>query len=142
MTQIQGGAFPRNFLDIAARLSDQNLAPQVGKDLNDAFTQAYQSIYTVQQNINNASVAGGITTVTGSKLNFSTGLTTVLTAVVSIDAGAAPSNLWTSVRVSPVTANVVGAIDIFVWQPTAAGNTAPTAALATVGVRWIAFGSK
>ena len=143
MTQLlQGGAFPRSFLDIAERLTDPQQAAQASKDLNSAFVQAFQSVYTVQQNLNNAATAGGIVKVTGTSLKIPTGLKTVTTVVVSIDNGVVAENFWVSAQPSAVNANTIGAIDIFVWQPTGAGSTVPVAGTTAVGVRWIAFGSK
>jgi hypothetical protein len=92
--------------------------------------------------LNNSATAGGVVSVTGSKLAIATGLVTVTNVVVSIDSGTVAHNFWPSARPSAVTANVIGCVDIFVWKPTGAGSTVPVAGTTPVNVRWIALGTK
>jgi len=82
-------------------------------------------------------VQSGSLSVKGSKTGIATGLSTVSHAVASVDNGATASAYTVSCRPSPT---VTGGIDIYVWQPTAAGNTTPTAATSAVTVHWWATG--
>jgi len=75
--------------------------------------------------------------VTGSKLGVPTGLSTVNHVATSVSTGSTPNAYTTSAGPS---ATVAGAIDIFVFQPTAAGDTTPIAATAAVLIHWIATG--
>lgn len=82
--------------------------------------------------------AHGRTSVTGSKLGIVTGLTTVTNCGASIDNGATATNFTVTARVS---SSVLGGIDVYVWMPTAAGDTTPIAATSAVTVAWWAAGS-
>ncbi len=65
------------------------------------------------------------------------GLTTVIAAVVSLNATAAPG-LSTSV----VSANISGTtINVYAWKPTGAGDTTLVASTGTENVDWIAVGT-
>lgn len=81
----------------------------------------------------------GNVTVTGSALGIQTRLTTVQQVVVSIDNGAVATNNTVTGRVTPTNASQ---IDVFVWQPTAAGNTTPIASVSPIIVRWWCSGSQ
>jgi len=82
-------------------------------------------------------VQSGSLSVKGSKTGIATGLSTVSHAVASVDNGATASAYTVSCRPSPT---VTGGIDVYVWQPTAAGDTTPTAATSAVTVHWWATG--
>jgi len=84
-------------------------------------------------------LASSSTKVTGSKNGIATGLDTVVNVVASIDNGVSALNEWVSARPSP---NTKGAIDLFVWKPTAAGDTTPIASTTERTVRWIATGNR
>lgn len=83
-----------------------------------------------------ATISGNLT-ITGSKTGIITGLTTVQNVTASVNTGSTPNNYTLSARPSPLTP---GSIDIYVFQPTAAGNTTPVAATAPVLVHWTASG--
>lgn len=78
-------------------------------------------------------VLAGQTTVTGSKTGVASGLATVQQVVVSIDNGPTATNFTVTGRVNPTDHSK---IDIYVWQPTAAGNTTPIACTSPVSVHW------
>lgn len=84
------------------------------------------------------SVQSGTTSVTGSKLSIPTTLAKVIRVTASIDSGTTATNFTVSARPSPLT---LGAIDIFVWMPTAAGDTTPIAATSAATVHWWATGT-
>src|SRR5580765_7773348 len=83
-------------------------------------------------------VQGGSAIVLGSKLAIPTGLSQVSTVTASINNGAAPVNSWVTARPSQT---VRGAIDIFVWSPTAAGNNTPIASTTNAEIHWYATGT-
>jgi len=82
-------------------------------------------------------VINGVQAVKGSKLGLATGLSKVVTVTASIDNGATASNFTVTARITPADTTK---IDLFVWQPTAAGNTTPVACTATVNIHWWAVG--
>lgn len=81
-------------------------------------------------------VKSGEATVTGSLLRIQTGLTKVNHVVVSLVTATA-SNV--TVTGTP-SSSPPGAIDIFCWKPTAAGNTTPIADTVAQTVHWWATG--
>jgi len=83
-----------------------------------------------------AMVTGSLT-VTGSKTGIVTGLATVTRVVVSI-ASATATNFTVTAQPTPATA---GSINIYVWQPTAAGDTTPIACTTAVTIHWWASGT-
>jgi hypothetical protein len=78
-------------------------------------------------------VLSGQATITGSKTGIASGLASVQTVVVSIDNGSIATNFTVTGRVAPTDHSK---IDVFVWQPTAAGNTTPIACTSPVSVHW------
>ena len=112
-------------------------------ELDLAIKTMYDTHYTIQQNsVQSAQpgskMASSALLVTGSGKAVATGLRTLSNIVVSIDAGAAASNLW--VTATPST-TVPGAFDVYVWQPTGSGNNTPIAATAPATIRWHAWGT-
>lgn len=83
-------------------------------------------------------VQSGSLKVTGSQLGIKTGLTAVQQVVAGIDNGATATNFWVTSRVTPANKTT---IDVFVWQPTAAGNNTPIAATTPVVIRWWVTGT-
>jgi len=81
----------------------------------------------------------GSTTVMGSKLGVATGLTSVVRVVAMINSDGAALNEIVSAR--PAKAGPNGAIDLFVWKPTAAGNTTPIASTTARNVEWWVMGT-
>jgi hypothetical protein len=81
----------------------------------------------------------GSTTVTGSKLGVATGLTTVTRVVAMINSDGLPLNELVTAR--PAKAGPDGAIDLFVWKPTAAGDTTPIASTTAQNVEWWVMGT-
>jgi|SRR5579859_5891454 len=135
--KLQGGWVPTDFTNIHTRLLSKapGEAQQAAQDLHEAMRLITASVYTVQQNLNG--IQGGGLFITGSKLGLATGLALVSSATVSIDNAAVATNKWVTVQFG----SVPGTINIFVWQPTAAGDNTPIAATTQVAVRWIAIGT-
>jgi len=123
---------PRSFMDFHSRLDSD--PADASRDLHQAISTVYQSISTLQSMI--ASTQSGKATVTGSAVGIPTGLQSVKNATATIDNGSTAHNLWVSVVVSKTP----GAIDIYVWKPTAAGNNTPIANTTAIAVRWTASG--
>lgn len=80
----------------------------------------------------------GAETVTGSKTGIASGLSSVSRVIASIDNGAVATNLTVTARVTPTDASK---IDLYVWKPTAAGDTTPIAATSPVSVHWWVSGT-
>lgn len=115
-------------------------------ELDLAIKTAYTSLAGLEHKtpqtidaLDGSSVSHGALAVLGSAKAVATGLRTLSNIVVSIDNGATPTNII--VTATPST-TVAGAFDVFCWQPTAAGNTAPTVATASVNIRWHAWGTQ
>lgn len=83
-------------------------------------------------------VVAGHQTVTGSKTKLASGLSIVDQVIASIDNGATATNFWVTARINPMDHSL---IDLFVWQPTAAGNNTPVACTTAVTIRWWVTGS-
>lgn len=84
-------------------------------------------------------VRSGSASVTGSQLGIATGLSRVdHLCGLAIDNGATATNFWVTGRVTPTN---FAQIDIFCWQPTAAGNTTPIACTTPVVVKWWVTGT-
>lgn len=131
--QLQTRWRPPTMLDFHAQLSKN--PQQASRALDSAIQRAYQNDSQLENMI--AATQFGQATVTGSSLSIPTGLATVSQVTVSIDQGATAHNFW----VSGVISQQPGCIDIYVWQPTAAGNNTPIACTTAVIVRWSARGS-
>lgn len=124
---------PPSFLDLHRQL--QSSPAQVSRDLDTAIQRSYEGMTLLESMI--ASTQQGQTTVTGSLTGIPTGLTTVTQVSGSIDLGSTAHNFWLTITLSPSP----GAVDVYVWQPTAAGNTTPIACTTAVTVRWTATGT-
>jgi len=108
---------------------------QASRELDNAIQRAFTNDSQLENMI--ACTQFGQTVVTGKSLSIPTGLLTVMQVTVSIDMGATAHNF----TASGVISQQPGCIDIYVWQPTAAGNTTPIACTTTVTVRWSVRGS-
>lgn len=120
-------------------------APFSDPELDLALKTAYDNQFALEHSstqtpshLNGSSIANGTSKVTGSLKGIATGLDTVSNVIVSIDSNGAPSNLTVTARPSP---NTPGAIDIWVWKPTAANDNTPIAATLAIVVRWHAWGT-
>jgi hypothetical protein len=105
-----------------------------------------QRIYTAHANLNGTAIQAAATggafqiavgneSVTGSKTGIDTGLDEVAQVLASIDNGSTATNFWVTATIHPSDKSQ---IDLYVWKPTAAGNTTPIAATTAVTVRWLA----
>ena len=128
--------------DVIVRVDDpQHVAQNTNKNMQRIFT-AHQTLDGTA--IKAPTLGGGFAvnsgslTVTGSKTGIASGLTAVTQVVASIDNGATATNFWVTARVTPTNA---AQVDVFVWQPTAAGNNTPIAATTPVTVRWWCSGT-
>lgn len=126
---------PESFMDFHRWLDDPKLAPQASRTLDRALQGAYQNDAQLESMI--ACTQFGQSKVTGSLKSIPTGLATVSQVTAVIDQGATAHNFWPSATVSQQP----GCIDIYVWQPTAAGNNTPIACTTAVVVRWSVRGT-
>jgi hypothetical protein len=124
---------PESFLDFHRQIAAS--PTQASRTLDFAIQRAFQNDSQLENMI--AATQTGQATVTGSSLSVSTGLASVSQVTASIDQGATAHNFW----VSATPSQQPGCIDLYVWQPTAAGNNTPIACTTAVTVRWIARGS-
>lgn len=118
--------YPPSFTDFAKQLSDS--PKDAGQHLDRAIQLIYQQFYNQRQKLDSGSQA-----VVGSA-TITTALSKVDRVIAGISNGAVATNLWVTAIPSPV----VGSIIVRVWKPTAAGDTTPIAATASVTVNWIA----
>lgn len=112
-------------------------------ETDNAFKTAFDRIYANQEQsvrgaTNGMAMAAGSATVTGSENGIATGLSSVLYVVAGLG-GSDAVNEWVT---SLPTPKVAGKIDLYVWKPTAAGNTTPIASTTARAVNWVAIGSK
>lgn len=119
-----------------------NVPPeQQGKEIDLAFRVAFDSLaQNESKGLQNPSgqdlrVTWGSSSVTGSLTRISTGLAAVVQVVASLDSAAAINEIVT------VALGDEGEIALFVWKPTAAGDTTPIASTTARTVRWIAVGT-
>lgn len=131
--QLQTRWRPPSFVDFHQQMTRNPL--QASRELDSAIQRAYTNDSQLENMI--AATQVGQVTVTGSSLSVSTGLASVTQVTVSIDNGATAHNFWVSGTISQQP----GCVDIYVWQPTAAGSNVPIACTSAVTVRWIARGS-
>jgi len=124
---------PESMLDFHRQIT-RNPA-QASRSLDTAIQRAYQNDAQLENMI--ACTQFGQTTVTGSSLSIPTGLATISQVTAVIDQGATAHNFW----VSATPSQQPGCIDIYVWQPTAAGNNTPIACTTAVVVRWSVRGT-
>ena len=108
---------------------------QASRSLDRAIQLAYQNDSQLENMI--ACTQFGKSVVTGKLLSIPTGLNVVTQVTAVIDNGAVAHNLWPSATISQQP----GCIDIYIWKPTAAGDTTPIAATAAVTVRWSVRGT-
>lgn len=133
---------PQSFLDFHLAMAGADdktgaglsRASQASRELDTAIKVAHQNDAVLQSMI--ASTQFGSTIVTGKSLMIPTGLVRVRRATGSISQGATAHNFWVSVNISQTP----GAIDIYVWQPTAAGDNTPIACTTAVTVQWSVTG--
>ena len=131
--QLQTRWRPPSFVDFHRQIGKNPM--QASRELDSAIQRAYTNDSQLENMI--AATQVGQVTVTGSALSVSTGLASVSQVTASIDNGSTAHNFW----VSGVISQQPGCVDIYVWQPTAAGNNTPIACTTAVVVRWIARGS-
>ena len=81
----------------------------------------------------------GHATVTGALTGIQTRLTTVEQVVASVDNGAVASNSWVTATITPANKSQ---ISLYVWMPTAVGDTTPIASTTPTVVRWWASGTQ
>lgn len=121
-------------------------SPQLRIELDRALPRLYDSHASLDGTAIKAPAFGGgfvvdtgSVTITGSKTGIQTRLTTVEQVVVSIDNGAVASNSWVTATIHPDNKS---RIDLFVWVPTAAGDTTPIASTIPTLVRWWCSGTQ
>ena len=122
----------------------KEIHPELGEQLDFAIRQAYEN----QNNAENIAVtnaagsalklASGTSTVTGSLVGIPTGLSTVSLIVGAVIIGSSALNERVSAVVST---SLTGAIELFVWKPTASGDSTPIASTTVRTVQWIALGT-
>jgi hypothetical protein len=120
-------------MDFARRLD--SVPVEASRDLHEVIQLLARQLGVLQTQL--AATQTGVSTITGSAIGVPTGLLTVKSVTAAIDNGSTAHNFW----VSCTPSKVPGAVDLFVWQPTAAGNNTPVAGTTAVPVRWIATGS-
>ena len=120
--------------------------PQLRIELDRALPRLYDAHASLDGTAIKAPAFGGgfvvdtgSVTITGSKLAIQTRLTTVEQVVASVDNGAVASNSWVTATITPDNKSQ---INLYVWVPTAAGNTTPIASAAPTVVRWWASGTQ
>lgn len=115
---------------------------QLAVDMKTIYDQVYslneQALLGVGMDTPPA-LASGVTTVTGSQNGIATGLATVTNVIAVVDSDGAPCNEIVTPRPNP---NQAGRIDLFVWKPTAAGDTTPIASTTARKIRWFAVGER
>ena len=84
------------------------------------------------------SLDSGNVIVTGTKLNCGTSLTSINQIVGALSTGATPNACTLSIGPSP---NNPAQFDVYVFEPTAAGDTTPILSTTPRLVRWIATGT-
>ena len=123
--------------------------PEDPKHVKQVTDKNMQRIYTAHQTLDGTAIKAptlgggfavnsGSLTVTGSATGISSGLSQVTQVVASIDNGSTPTNFWATSRINPTDSST---FDVFVWKPTAAGNTTPIAATTPVVIRWWVTGT-
>lgn len=131
--QLQTRWRPESFVDFHRMLT--RAPEQASRTLDQAIRIAYNNDSQLENMV--ASTQFGSSVVTGKSLSIPTGLSAVSQVTAVIDNGATAHNFWPSATISQQP----GCIDIYVWMPTAAGNTTPIAATSAVIVRWSVRGT-
>lgn len=108
---------------------------EASRSLDTAIQQAYASSAQLESMLACRQV--GQVIVTGSSKSIATGLATVKQVTASIDSGATAHNF----TISATPSQQPGCIDIYIFQPTAAGNNTPIPCTTAVTVRWMATGT-
>lgn len=121
-------------------------SPQLRIELDRALPRLYDSHASLDSTAIKAPAFGsgfvvdtGHATVTGSLTNIQTRLTIVEQVVASIDNGAVASNSWVTATIVPDNKS---RISLYVWKPTAVGDTTPIASTTATLVRWWCSGSQ
>lgn len=133
MTTRNAGRWrPASFLNFHKQLV---INPEAAsRELDQTLQLADQKAQGIERQI--SAFKFGSQSVTGSLKGVVTGLKSVAQVVVSIDNGSTALNEWATATLSATS----GAIDIYVWKPTAAGDTTPIASTTARTVRWFAQG--
>ena len=97
---------------------------------------AIQTMYNLVYTAANTPTKFGSSQVTGSLSSVATGLSAVAQVVATVQSSTA-INEWAT-----VTLNADGTFNIFVWKPTAAGDTTPIASTTARTVLWAAQGTQ
>lgn len=122
-------------------MSDNRWRPAPFEGLTDIdrheLDLALKTIYDAHYTLADSIVFGTLTVRGGVMKAVATGLSTLSNVIVSIDAGAAPTNLTVTASLS----RTPGAFDVYVWRPTSAVDNTPVPAVSPVTVRWSAKGS-
>lgn len=126
---------PSSFSDFHKQMANPQTAAQASRELDVAIQRGYSNDSQLENMI--ACTQFGKTVVTGKSLSIPTGLLSVTQVTATIDQGATAHNFW----VSATPSQQPGCIDIYVWQPTAAGNNTPISCTSAVTVRWSVRGS-
>lgn len=116
------GSFDDKEVDFAFRTAFDGLARNEADALQNPSGQNMRATW-------------GSATVTGSLTGIATDLATVAQVIASIDSSAAINEIVT------VALGDEGQISLFVWKPTAAGDTTPIASTTARTVRWFAAGT-
>lgn len=134
--------WPRNQVEKEAALQallDQ--MPKLDQSVRALFDQLYGLVdgclLPPEDNTDKLRVAAGSQAVTGSQKQIVSGLTSVLYLVASLQSAAA-LNEWVTCEVLTVPA---GNFNLYVWKPTAAGDTTPIASTTGRVVHWFAWGT-
>lgn len=111
------------------------------KELDLAIKISYENDYLIANDYlastnTGLRLASGTSTFVGSITEVNTQLNTVVYVVATVRSNVA-SNRYVTYDLS----TTAGRISLFAWQPTAAGDTTPIAATASVIVGWMAFGT-
>lgn len=136
---------PPSFIDMFRKLGqERDISPETRKSLdttaNDihlAMRVAYDQLYALDDDRPieaGGRVRWGKAKVTGSELAIDTGLTTIESAQANIQSSAA-LNEWVTLTFTK------GLLSIYIWKPTAAGDTTPIAGTVERVILWSVQGS-
>ena len=117
--------------------------------LRDEADRGFQRIFTLHEGLESTAVQAvsqgggfrlsrGSTTVLGSKTGIPTGLSSVTHVVATIDSNGTAFNEYLTARPTP---SIPGAIDIFIWAPTAVNDVTPIPSTTSWLVNWTAPGT-
>lgn len=125
--------------------ASQQIYVNTGTALSSTFTAltpAGSSLGAVVGVATGYKLARGVATITGSG-TVVTGLTTVVSVVVTMQADASLTNGVSATATIGDQAGTpaAGSVILKVWKPTASGDVTPIASAAAVAVNWIAVGT-